>query len=62
MSLESFQASPAERLASHRSALAPDPPRDSLTTLLRSWRQGSDTAFGTLIDQVYEQLRAIAAE
>lgn len=38
-----------------------DPRSDSLTTLLQSWRQGSGTAFGTLIDQVYEQLRAIAA-
>jgi RNA polymerase sigma factor (TIGR02999 family) len=36
-------------------------PRASLTTLLHSWRQGSRTAFGTLIDQVYEDLRAIAA-
>lgn len=38
-----------------------DPRSDSLTTLLQSWRQGSGTAFGTLIDQVYGQLRAIAA-
>jgi len=41
--------------------MAMDRPGDSLTTLLRSWRQGSDTAFGTLIDQVYDHLRAIAA-
>jgi RNA polymerase sigma factor (TIGR02999 family) len=34
---------------------------DSLTSLLQSWRQGSGTAFGRLIDQVYDQLRAIAA-
>ena len=34
----------------------------SLTALLQSWRQGSGTAFGTLIDQVYEPLRAIAAK
>jgi len=36
-------------------------PGESLTALLRSWRQGSGTAFGTLIDQVYDQLRALAA-
>lgn len=36
-------------------------PGDSLTALLQSWRKGSGTAFGTLIDQVYDQLRAIAA-
>ena len=36
-------------------------PPDSLTALLQSWRQGSGTAFGTLIDHVYDQLRAIAA-
>lgn len=39
-----------------------DPRSDSLTTLLQSWRQGSGTAFGTLVDQVYGQLRAIAAK
>jgi RNA polymerase sigma factor (TIGR02999 family) len=42
--------------------MATEPLRDSLTTLLRSWRQGSSTSFGTLIDQVYDQLRAIAAK
>ncbi len=42
--------------------MAMEPLRDSLTTLLHSWRQGSSTAFGTLIDQVYVQLRAIAAK
>lgn len=42
--------------------MATESPRDSLTALLRSWRQGSGSAFGTLIDQVYEQLRAIAAK
>ena len=36
-----------------------EPP--SLTALLQSWRRGSGTAFGELIDQVYDQLRAIAA-
>lgn len=39
-----------------------NPPSDSLTLLLQSWRQGSGTAFGTVIDQVYQQLRAIAAK
>lgn len=34
---------------------------NSLTALLHSWGQGSGTAFATLIDQVYDQLRAIAA-
>ncbi len=34
---------------------------DPLTALLHSWRQGSGTAFGTLIERVYDQLRAIAA-
>jgi RNA polymerase sigma factor (TIGR02999 family) len=38
-----------------------DSSRDSLTALLQSWRQGSGSAFGALIDQVYDQLRAIAA-
>jgi RNA polymerase sigma factor (TIGR02999 family) len=42
--------------------MATEPLRDSLTSLLHSWRQGSSTAFGTLIDQVYDQLRAIAAQ
>ncbi len=37
----------------------PEPP--PLTALLRSWRQGSGTAFGELIDQVYDQLKAVAA-
>jgi RNA polymerase sigma factor (TIGR02999 family) len=41
--------------------MATDQLGDSLTMLLHSWRQGSSTAFGTLIDQVYDQLRAIAA-
>lgn len=34
---------------------------DPLTALLHSWRQGSGTAFGSLIERVYDQLRAIAA-
>ena len=39
-----------------------DSPGDSLTVLLQFWRQGSGSAFGTLIDQFYDQLRAIAAK
>src|SRR5215470_13711182 len=39
-----------------------DSSHDSLTILLQSWRQGSGSAFGTLIDQVYDQLRAMAAK
>lgn len=35
--------------------------QDSLTNLLHAWREGSGTAFGTVIDQVYDQLRAMAA-
>jgi RNA polymerase sigma factor (TIGR02999 family) len=43
--------------------MLPEPSRDSLTTLLRSWHQeGSETAFSSLIDRVYDQLRAIAAK
>jgi RNA polymerase sigma factor (TIGR02999 family) len=38
------------------------PPGDSLTTLLHQWKQGSGTAFASLIDEVYDQLRAIAAK
>jgi RNA polymerase sigma factor (TIGR02999 family) len=38
-----------------------DATTESLTTLLRSWREGSGTALGALLDQVYDQLRAIAA-
>jgi RNA polymerase sigma factor (TIGR02999 family) len=38
------------------------PPAESLTGLLQAWRQGSGTAFGTLLEQVYDQLRAIAAK
>lgn len=38
------------------------PSRGSLTRLLQSWQRGSATAFGTLIDQAYEQLQAIAAK
>jgi RNA polymerase sigma factor (TIGR02999 family) len=37
-------------------------PGDSLTILLQAWRQGSGSAFDVLIDQVYEQLRAMAAK
>jgi len=34
---------------------------ESLTNLLHAWREGSGTAFGRLIDQVYDQLRTMAA-
>jgi RNA polymerase sigma factor (TIGR02999 family) len=37
------------------------PERESLTTLLKAWRAGSGTAFADVMDQVYDQLRAIAA-
>lgn len=43
-------------------SLQTPPARDSLTALLQSWRQGSGTAFGRVVDQAYEQLRAIAAK
>jgi RNA polymerase sigma factor (TIGR02999 family) len=33
-----------------------------LTAQLRSWQQGSGTAFGELVDQVYDHLKAIAAQ
>jgi len=36
------------------------PPQD-LTTALRAWREGSETAFGSLLDQVYDELKVIAA-
>jgi len=36
-------------------------PDSSLTALLQSWRHGSGTAFGTLVERVYDELRAIAA-
>jgi RNA polymerase sigma factor (TIGR02999 family) len=35
--------------------------QDSLTTLLHAWRDGSGTAFASVIDQVYDELRRIAA-
>jgi RNA polymerase sigma factor (TIGR02999 family) len=42
---------------------SPSPlPSADLTTLLRAWREGSGTAFGNLIDQVYGELKAIAAK
>ena len=37
------------------------PPQD-LTTVLREWREGSGTAFGSLLDQVYDELKVIAAK
>jgi RNA polymerase sigma factor (TIGR02999 family) len=36
-------------------------PASDLTTLLHAWREGSGTAFGNVIDQVYEELKRIAA-
>jgi len=39
----------------------PDLPAADLTTMLRAWREGSDTAFGDVIDQVYGELKRIAA-
>jgi RNA polymerase sigma factor (TIGR02999 family) len=36
-------------------------PVSDLTTLLHAWREGSGTAFGSVIDQVYEELKRIAA-
>jgi RNA polymerase sigma factor (TIGR02999 family) len=36
-------------------------PDSSLTALLQSWRHGSGTAFGTLVERVYDELRTIAA-
>jgi RNA polymerase sigma factor (TIGR02999 family) len=52
----------AAPLETSRVAPTLDPPRGSLTLLLHAWRQGSGTAFGTLIDQVYDQLRALTAK
>ena len=38
------------------------PPQDSsLTALLQEWRNGSNAAFGELIDQVYDQLHSMAS-
>ncbi len=34
----------------------------SLTTLLQSWQQGDGAAFSQLFDQVYDQLKKIAAQ
>ena len=39
----------------------PTEPASDLTTLLHAWRDGNDAAFGQLIDQVYEELKRIAA-
>jgi RNA polymerase sigma factor (TIGR02999 family) len=36
------------------------PPAD-LTTLLNAWREGDGTAFGHLIDKVYDELKRVAA-
>ena len=37
-------------------------PQSDLTTMLRAWRDGSGTAFGSLLDQVYDALKVIAAK
>ena len=39
----------------------PELPAADLTTMLRAWREGSGTAFGDVIDQVYGELKRIAA-
>ena len=39
----------------------PQPSDSSLTTLLHAWRNGSGAAFSNLIDQVYDQLKSVAA-
>lgn len=39
----------------------PELPTADLTTMLRAWREGSGTAFGDVIDQVYGELKRIAA-
>ena len=36
--------------------------KSSLTTLLEAWRQGDGAAFSQLFDQVYGQLKSIAAQ
>jgi RNA polymerase sigma factor (TIGR02999 family) len=38
------------------------PPPQDLTTVLREWREGSGSAFGSLLDQVYDELKVIAAK
>ena len=37
------------------------PTSPDLTALLNAWRDGSDAAFGAVIDQVYAELKVIAA-
>ena len=37
-------------------------PQSDLTTMLRAWRDGSGTAFSSLLDQVYDELKVIAAK
>ena len=39
----------------------PNQPASDLTTLLHAWREGSGTAFGNVIDQVYGELKNIAS-
>jgi len=40
----------------------PEKDNPDLTTMLRVWRQGSGTAFSNVLDQVYSQLKSIAAK
>ena len=40
---------------------SPPAPPDSLTNLLHEWREGSGTAFASVIDQVYARLHGMAA-
>lgn len=42
--------------------MSPTTPAADLTTILRSWREGNDQAFGALVERVYGTLKVIAAE
>ncbi len=52
---------PHLRHAHHVSPTMSDSPPADLTTMLRAWREGSGTAFSGVLDQVYGQLKRIAA-
>lgn len=39
-----------------------DPAARDLTTLLKAWRQGDGAAFSALLDQVYDELKLMAAK
>src|ERR1044071_6828076 len=49
-------------LCENPGGIAAERPPGSLTERLAAWRQGSGTAFGELLDEVYGQLRAMAAK